>query len=38
MEETMLRISWRIFLPLLLGFVAAPVSAADEHSGHPVLG
>jgi hypothetical protein len=38
MEETMLHISWRIFLTLLLGFVAAPASAADEHAGHPVLG
>jgi hypothetical protein len=34
----MLRISWRIFLTLLLGFVAAPANAADEHAGHPVLG
>jgi hypothetical protein len=34
----MLRISWRIVLTLLLGFVAQPASAADEHAGHPVLG
>jgi hypothetical protein len=38
MEDTMLRISWRAFLPLLLGFAATPGSAADEHAGHPVLG
>jgi hypothetical protein len=34
----MLPIPWRIFLPILLGFVTAPASAADEHAGHPVLG
>jgi tetratricopeptide (TPR) repeat protein len=34
----MLRITWSIFLPILLGFVTAPASAADEHAGHPVLG
>ncbi|MGH6917307.1 MAG: hypothetical protein ACREJ0_06340, partial [Geminicoccaceae bacterium] len=34
----MLRISWRAFLPLLLGFAATPASAADEHAGHAVLG
>jgi hypothetical protein len=38
MEETMLRSPWRLFLPILLGFVTAPASAADEHAGHPVLG
>jgi hypothetical protein len=38
MEETMLRISWRIFLPLLLCTLTAPASAADEHAGHAVLG
>jgi len=34
----MIRSPWRLFLPILLGFVAAPASAADEHAGHPVLG
>lgn len=34
----MLRISLRLFLPLLLGFAATPASAADEHAGHAVLG
>jgi hypothetical protein len=34
----MLRSPWRIFLPLLLGFVTMPANAADEHAGHPVLG
>ena len=38
MEETMLRISWRIFLPLLVCFVTAPARAADQHAGHAVLG
>jgi hypothetical protein len=34
----MLRIPLRILLPILLGFLAAPASGADEHAGHPVLG
>jgi len=34
----MIHSSWRLFLPILLGFVTAPASAADEHAGHPVLG
>ena len=34
----MLRSPWRIFLPILLGFVATPAGAADGHAGHPVLG
>jgi tetratricopeptide (TPR) repeat protein len=38
MEETMLRITWRISLSILLGLIATPASAADEHAGHPVLG
>jgi hypothetical protein len=38
MEDIMLRISWRLFLPLLLGSFATPAGAADEHAGHAVLG
>jgi tetratricopeptide (TPR) repeat protein len=38
MEEAMLRITWRTFLSILLGLVATPASAADEHARHPVLG
>jgi hypothetical protein len=34
----MLRISLRLFLPLLFGLAATPASAADEHAGHAVLG
>jgi hypothetical protein len=34
----MLRISWPIFAPLLLGLAATPASVAAEHAGHPVLG
>ena len=34
----MLRITWRTFLSILLGLVATPASAADEHARHPVLG
>jgi hypothetical protein len=34
----MRRISLRAFLPLLLGFAATSVSAADQHAGHEVLG
>ena len=37
MEAMMIR-SWRFTLPILLGFVTAPASAAEEHAGHPVLG
>jgi hypothetical protein len=38
MEVIVMRRSWRLFLWILLGFVAAPVSAADEHAEHAVLG
>jgi hypothetical protein len=34
----MLRMKLRILLPILLGFLTAPASAADQHAGHPVLG
>jgi hypothetical protein len=38
MEVIVMRSSWRLFLGILLSFVAAPVSAADEHAQHAVLG
>jgi hypothetical protein len=38
MEAMMIRSPWRLFLSILLGFVTAPASAADEHAGHAVLG
>jgi hypothetical protein len=34
----MMRSPWHLFLPILLGLVTTPASAADEHAGHPVLG
>ena len=34
----MTRSPWHTFLPILLGLVTTPASAADEHAGHPVLG
>jgi hypothetical protein len=38
MEATMIPSPWRLFLPILLGLVTAPASAADEHAEHAVLG
>lgn len=34
----MIRSPWGLSLPILLGLVAAPASAADEHAEHAVLG
>ena len=34
----MIRRPWHFFLPILLALVTTPAGAADEHSGHPVLG
>jgi tetratricopeptide (TPR) repeat protein len=38
MEDMMIGSPWRLSLPILLGLVAAPASAADEHTEHAVLG
>jgi hypothetical protein len=38
MEDMMMRSPWHLFLPILLGLVTTPASAADQHAGHPVLG
>src|ERR687892_914248 len=37
-DMIMTRSPWHTFLPILLGLVTTPASAADEHAGHPVLG
>ena len=34
----MIRNPWRLFLPILLGLVTAPASAAEEQTEHTVLG
>jgi hypothetical protein len=38
MQDMTIRSPWHLFLPLLLGLVTTPANAADEHTGHPVLG
>ena len=34
----MIRSPWHLFLPILLGLGTTPANAADEHTGHAVLG